>query len=104
MAKAPEDRVFVDLYENPDSPVLKYERPNSSAVTRFRLIQAASDPKVQIDIREFIRSNAYTGYTGRGITFTGEQIDKVIVNLKDLKEQYFKATEPKEKKKSTKKG
>lgn len=105
MAKTPEDKVFKDLFEDADSPILKYERPNggASCVTRFRLVEAATEPRVRIDIREFLRSQTYVGYTGRGVTFTGDQIDKTIANLKQLKVEYFKLV-PQKKEKPAKKG
>lgn len=103
MAKTPEEKVYVDLYEDEKSMILKYERGETSCVTRFRIIEASTEPKIRIDIREFLKSRTYVGWTGRGITFVPENIESVIKSLLKLKEKAEELSKPKAKK-STKKG
>jgi hypothetical protein len=102
MSKAPEDKVFKEIYES-DPPVVKYEKENSSCVYRFRIVEAQTDPKIRIDIREFLRSNAYVGWTSRGLSMSSEQVGAFIEKLTDLKKKLEEINSKPKAKKASKK-
>ena len=96
MSKAPDEKVFKDIYETKD-PLIKYEKLNSSSVYRFRVIEAATEPKIRIDVREYIRTGNYVGWTSRGLTMTDEQVDQFIEKLLELKAKSLEVKTPKTK-------
>ena len=86
MAKTPEEKIYEDLAEV--TPIVKYQKENSKAIFRFRLIRASTEPFIRFDIREAIDSKNYSGFTARGVTFSAEQIPKVIQQIQALQKKY----------------
>ena len=102
MAKAPDNKVFHDLYETQD-PIVRYEKPNSTSVLRFRIIEAATEPRIRMDIREYLRTAKYTGWTARGVTVSADQLEAFFEKVTDLKNKMPEFLETPKKKKAPKK-
>ena len=49
---------------------------------RVRLIQRKNKPV--IDIREYIETDEYTGFTRKGIALTEEELDELVVLIKGV--------------------
>jgi hypothetical protein len=86
MAKTPVEKIYEDVAEV--TPIVKYEKENSKSIFRFRLIRASTEPFLRFDIREAIESKNYSGFTARGVTFSADQVPKVIQQLQQLQKKF----------------
>lgn len=82
MAKTPEEKVYKELKSFPSVP--RYTTEKTEATFHVRLVEANTDPKTRIDVREYIKSldgTRYSGYTGRGLALTVDQAKQLIASI-----------------------
>ncbi len=94
MAKAPPDKVYDVVYET--DPIPLYEKENSSATYRLRIVRADTEPKLRLDIRQHIITQKYTGFTARGIAVSIKQAPDLIKGINNLMD-WFKKEQSKSK-------
>jgi hypothetical protein len=94
MAKTPVEKVYKELFEV--EPILLYEKDNGSIATyRMRIVEADTEPKIRLDIRQHITTTRYIGYTARGIAVSLKQVPQLLKGIEKL----MKMMEPKTAKK-----
>ena len=83
MAKTPVEKVYRELHEV--EPILLYEKENGSMATyRMRIVEADTEPKIRLDIRQHITTARYVGYTARGIALSLKQAPLLIKGIEEL--------------------
>ena len=83
MAKTPKEKVYKELFEA--EPILLYEKENGSMASyRMRIVEADTDPKIRLDIRQHITTQNYTGWTARGIAISVEQAPALLKGIEEL--------------------
>lgn len=85
MAKTPEDKVYKEIAVIAKLP--KYETEKSKVVHMVRVVDAPTEPKMRLDIRESIETSNYKGFTARGIALAYDQIDAMIAAMQKGKEK-----------------
>lgn len=83
MAKAPVEKVYKDLFEA--DPIQLYEKESGSTASyRIRIVEADTDPKIRLDIRQFITTQRYVGFTARGVAVSLEQAPLLLKGIEEL--------------------
>ncbi len=86
MAKTPVEKVYKDLFEA--EPIPLYEKESgSTASIRMRIVEADTDPKIRLDIRQYITTQRFVGYTARGIAIAPSQVPQLLKGIKELMEK-----------------
>jgi hypothetical protein len=83
MAKTPVEKVYKELFEV--EPIVLYEKESGSmASIRMRIVEADTEPKIRLDVRQHITTQRFTGFTARGIAVSLKQAPLLIKGLQEL--------------------